>query len=321
MMTDSDLSLGPSKGSHMTDSLTRLRIGTRRSALALYLIADLLREAHPELTVEIVEIDTKGDKIRDIPLPEIGGKGLFTYEIEQQLLSQDIELAVHSLKDLPSDLGEQLIWAGSPTRAAATDAFISHKWDTIDAIPEGGTIATGSVRRRAQIATLRPDLSFVDLRGNIDTRLAKLEKNGWDGIIMATAALHRLEMSDTVTQELAPDRVVPAVGQGAIGVEIKEGREDVMALLAPIFDEATTLAARAERAFMRKLEGGCSVPVAGHATETDGGWSFRGWVGAPDGSKHLTGVLVGEDPVAMAEAMADDFIENGARAMMKPTTT
>ncbi len=305
----------------MTDSLSRLRIGTRRSALALYqtnLIADLLREAHPDLTVEIVEIDTKGDKIRDIPLPEIGGKGLFTYEIEQQLLSEDIELAVHSLKDLPSDLGEQLIWAGSPARAAATDAFISHKWDGIDAIPEGGTIATGSVRRRAQIATLRPDLNFIDLRGNIDTRLAKLEKNGWDGIIMATAALHRLEMSETVTEELVPERVVPAVGQGAIGVEIKEGREDVMALLSHIFDEETTLAARAERAFMRELEGGCSVPVAGHAQKQDAGWSFRGWVGAPDGSRHLTDVLEGEDPVALAQAMAKDFIEQGAREMMKP---
>lgn len=300
---------------------TTLRIGTRRSALAMYqtnLIARLLREAHPELSVEIVEIDTKGDKIRDKPLPEIGGKGLFTFEIEEQLRSEEIDLAVHSLKDLPSTLEPGLVWAGSTQRADATDAFVSHKWENIAQIPQGGRIATGSVRRRAQIAAMRPDLTFTDLRGNIDTRLAKLEKNGWDGIIMATAALERLELHATITERLDPARVVPAVGQGAIGVEIKEGRQDVLDWLAPILDEETTTAARAERAFMHLLEGGCSAPVAAHCRKTEEGWEFTGWVGAPDGSAHITRCDVGEEPVVIAKAMAADFIEQGARELMRP---
>lgn len=302
-------------------TLQRLRIGTRRSALALYqtnLVADMLYTAHPDLLVEVVEIDTKGDKILDKPLPEIGGKGLFTFEIEQQLLSGDIELAVHSLKDLPSDLGEGLTLAGSPRRGSATDALVSTRWGALDAIPEGGTIATGSVRRRAQLAALRPDLSFTDLRGNIGTRLRKLEDHGWDGIIMATTALERLEMHDTITEELDPTVVVPAVSQGAIGIEIAAGRDDVEAMLAPIVDAETTLATTAERAFMRALEGGCSAPVAAHATRVDGEWTFRGWVGAPDGSRHLGEVVTGEDPVALASAMAEDFIARGAREMMRP---
>lgn len=298
----------------------KFRIGTRRSALALYqthLVASLLQDADLQLEVEIVEIDTRGDLIRDRPLPEVGGKGLFTQAIEDQLLTRDLELAVHSLKDLPSDLGKDLVWAGSPLRAAPTDALISRKWNSLENVPAGGTIATGSVRRRAQLASLRPDLNFVDLRGNIDTRLQKLEDHGWDGIIMATAALHRLELSDAITQEFEPELMVPAVGQGAIGLEIREGREDVMAILEAIIDKETTQAVRAERAFMRLLEGGCSAPVAAHCVRDGEEWVFRGWVGSPDGKQLISELSRGEDAVGMAKEMAQSFLAQGATEIIR----
>ncbi len=302
----------------MTSSV---RIGTRRSALALYQthrVAALLREAHPELNVEIVEMDTKGDKIRDIPLPQIGGKGLFTQELEDKLSSHDLELAVHSLKDLPSQLPEGLIWAGSPARGTASDCLVSHKWGSLEDVPQGALVATGSVRRRAQLQSLRPDLKFSDLRGNIDTRLQKLIDFDFDAIVMATAALQRLEMHDRITFELPTQTFVPAVGQGAIGIEISEERDDVKALLEPIIDADTTLAARAERAFMRLLEGGCSAPVAGHCARSgDDGWRFSGWVASLDGANVLHETLITASPVEAAREMAERFIAQGARDLMK----
>lgn len=301
----------------MTDLV---RIGTRRSTLAMYqthLIRDLLLSAHPGLTVEIVDMDTKGDKIQGVPLPQIGGKGLFTQELEDQLLTEDIELAVHSLKDLPSQLPEGLIYAGSPARGNPTDAFVSRTYDSLEAVPSGATIATGSVRRRAQLAHRRPDLHFVDLRGNIETRLRKLDDNGWAGIMMATTALERLEMHDRITEALDPGAFVPAVSQGAIGVEIKGTRDDVQALLDPIFDALTMQAVRAERAFMRALEGGCSAPVAAHARLIGDTWIFDGFVSSPDGTQALHESTSGPDPLVLANAMSADFLAKGAADMMR----
>ena len=305
----------------MGSSIKTLRIGTRRSALALYQthhVADLLRQAHPELRVEIVEIDTKGDLVRDVPLPEIGGKGLFTYEIEQGLLGDTIELAVHSLKDLPSALEEGLKLVGSPRRADPTDALVSTTFGSLEEVPRGATIATGSVRRRAQLLHVRPDLEFVDLRGNIDTRLAKLEAHGWAGIIMATAALHRLKLRDHVTQSFDPVTMVPAVAQGAIGIEVREGRPEVEALLGAIVHQETTTATRAERAFMRLLEGGCSAPVAAHCRkETEEFWEFSGWIGSPDGTRVLHEQVVGPDPMVLAKEMGGRFLDQGARDIIR----
>ncbi len=297
-----------------------LRIGTRRSALALYqtnLVAGLLRQAHPDLDVQIVEIDTKGDRIRDVPLPQIGGKGLFTAEIEAGLLDGSLELAVHSLKDLPSSLPDGLVLSGSPTRAAPEDALVSARHASLADIPSGGVVATGSVRRRAQLIVARPDLEFVDLRGNIDTRLRKLEDNGWDAIVMAAAALDRLEMPERITERLRAPDFVPAVGQGAIGLEIHQGREDVEAWLAPILDPETTLATRAERVFMRALEGGCSAPVAAHASrQADGEWSFHGWVSSTDGARVLAEHVTGADPVALANQVSERMLAAGAREII-----
>lgn len=308
----------------MTSPLPLVRIGTRRSPLALYqthLIAELLRRAHPTLQVAIVEMDTRGDMIRDIPLPQIGGKGLFTQELEDQLLDGRIELAVHSLKDLPSTLPEGLAWAGSPTRGEPSDCLVSHKWSGLDALPQGALVATGSVRRRAMLSSLRPDLTFTDLRGNIDTRLRKLVDHDYDAILMATTALERLELAHHITERLSPHTFVPAVAQGAIGVEINAAREDIQTLLTPILDPDTTRAARAERAFMRLLEGGCSAPVAAHCARNPkdaSRWIFTGWVGAPDGHLALHESRDTEDPVLAAEQMAEHFIAKGARELMRP---
>ena len=297
----------------------KCKIGSRKSSLAMWQsrrIAGLLRQAHPTLDVEIVGMDTTGDKNRDDPLPEVGGKGLFTAELESALLTDDIDLAVHSLKDLPSELPEGLHFAGSPGRGPATDAFISTRWDRFDDMPEGATVATGSQRRRSQLLHRRPDLEMVNLRGNIGTRLEKLETQGHDGIIMASVALHRLEMAERITVELAPDRHIPAVGQGAIGIETRIGRDDVDELLAPILDDRTCAAVGAERAFMARLEGGCSVALGGYCRRDGDQWSFYGWASSTDGQNILRDHTTGDDPKQLATEMAQQFIDRGARQLL-----
>ena len=261
-------------------------------------------------------MDTLGDKVLDKALPEIGGKGLFTAELEQALLADQIDLAVHSLKDLPTGLPDGLKYAGSPARGTATDSLISHKWPSLDELPDDAVIATGSLRRRAELLARHPNFEFRDLRGNIGTRLEKLKMHGWDGIIMATVALERLEMADTVTTELDPDLYVPAVGQGAIGVETREGRHDVDELLAPILHADTVTAVSAERIVMRRLEGGCSVPLGAHCRRDAGQWKLRAWAGSPDGRRVLDKVARGDNPEKMAEHMADELIEEGARDIL-----
>ncbi len=297
----------------------KVRIGSRKSRLALWQthhIAALLEDAHDGLDVEVVTMDTLGDKVLDKSLPEIGGKGLFTAELEQALMADAVDLAVHSLKDLPTELPEGLCYAGSPVRGTATDSLISHKWSSVDELPDDAILASGSLRRRAELLARHPNLEFRDLRGNIGTRLQKLEKNGWDGIIMATVALERLEMADTITCELDPELYVPAVGQGAIGIEIRQGRQDVQELLDAIIDEETVQAVRAERIVMNRLEGGCSVPLGAHCTRDGDQWKLHAWVGSPDGRTVLERVARGADASALARQMADDLIAAGARDVL-----
>jgi hydroxymethylbilane synthase len=304
----------PSKAQSKT-----IKIGSRKSRLALWQthhVAALLEKAHEDLDVEIVTMDTLGDKILDKSLPEIGGKGIFTAELEQALMSDAIDLAVHSLKDLPTDLPDGLEYAGSPERATATDSLISTKWSSIDELPEDAIIATGSIRRRAELLARHPTFEFRDLRGNIGTRLEKLDKHGFDAIVMATAALERLEMHDTITCELPADQYVPAVGQGAIGIEIREGRGDVEALLAPILHEETVAAVTAERVVMNRLEGGCSVPLGAHCRPTDEGWRLDAWVGSKDGRRVLHETLTGDDPRAMADEAVATLVDKGARSIL-----
>ncbi len=301
--------------------MSSIIIGSRGSSLALlqsHHIRNLLQSAHPHLGVEIKTIQSLGDNQQETPLPEIGAKGLFTAEIESELLSQKIDLAVHSLKDLPSTLPDGLKYIGSPKREDARDVFISHKWRSLEDAPVKSIIATGSTRRKAQFLEVRSDLEFRDLRGNIETRLNKLKTEGWDGIIMAAAALHRLNMSDQITRYLDPLQFVPAVGQGAIGLEIKQGREELEKLVDSIIDIETTQCCQAERLFLSRLEGGCSSAIGCWGRMENRRFLITGYAAASNGSKVVRKSLKGmpADSDQLALQLAEDFERAGARELL-----
>jgi hydroxymethylbilane synthase len=301
--------------------MSSIIIGSRGSSLALlqsHHIRNLLQSAHPHLGVEIKTIQSLGDNQQDTPLPEIGAKGLFTAEIESELLSQKIDLAVHSLKDLPSTLPDGLKYIGSPKREDARDVFISHKWRSLEDAPVKSIIATGSTRRKAQFLEVRSDLEFRDLRGNIETRLNKLKTEGWDGIIMAAAALHRLNMSDQITRYLDPLQFVPAVGQGAIGLEIKQGREELEKLVESIIDIETTQCCQAERLFLSRLEGGCSSAIGCWGRMENRRFLITGYAAASNGSKVVRKSLKGmpADSDQLALQLAEDFERAGAKELL-----
>ena len=301
--------------------MSSIIIGSRGSSLALlqsHHIRNLLQSAHPHLGVEIKTIQSLGDNQQETPLPEIGAKGLFTAEIESELLSQKIDLAVHSLKDLPSTLPDGLKYIGSPKREDARDVFISHKWRSLEDAPVKSIIATGSTRRKAQFMEVRSDLEFRDLRGNIETRLNKLKTEGWDGIIMAAAALHRLNMSDQITRYLDPLQFVPAVGQGAIGLEIKQGREELEKLLDSIIDIESTQCCQAERLFLSHLEGGCSSAIGCWGRMENRRFLITGYASASNGSKvvrkSLKGMPAASDQLALQ--LAGEFEKAGAKELL-----
>lgn len=307
----------------------KISLGSRKSRLALWQtnrIADLLKAAHPALEVEIITMDTLGDQILDKPIPEIGGKGLFTAELEQALAADAVDFAIHSLKDLPTELPAGMAYVGSPRRADPTDSLLSYKWSSLDDLPENAVIATGSVRRRAQLRARHPGFEFRELRGNIGTRLRKLKEFDFDAIIMASAALDRLELDleaeGIYCHQLDPNLYVPAVGQGAIGVEMREGREEIRALLDPIIDPETLAAVEAERIVMRRLEGGCSVPLGVYccfdASATEEPWSLHAWASSPDAKVVIEHKLRGASPEKMAFEMADALVAQGAGAVMRP---
>ena len=301
--------------------MNKLIIGTRGSTLALkqaHYVQNLLQSLHPHIDIEIKTIQSLGDIRQKTPLPEIGAKGLFTAEIESELLSQKIDLAVHSLKDLPSALPEGLTYTGSPTREDARDVFISHKWKSVEDVPAESTIASGSTRRKAQFLELGSDLEFADLRGNIETRLNKLKTKGWDGVIMAAAALHRLNMSDLITSYLDPLQFVPAVGQGAIGLEIKQGREGIKKLIDSIIDNETTQCCQAERLFLAHLEGGCSSAIGCWGRMENRRFLITGYAAATNGSKVIRKSLKGmpADSSQLAQQLAEEFVHAGARELL-----
>jgi hydroxymethylbilane synthase len=242
-----------------------IRIGTRGSALALAQarwVQGQLSARHSGLRVELVIIKTTGDKIQDIPLAQVGGKGLFIKEIEEALLRSDVDLAVHSLKDLPAEMPPELTLAAVPPREDWRDAFISSRYANLAEVPGGGRIGTGSLRRRVQLLHVRPDLQIVALRGNVDTRLKKMETLGLDALILAAAGLNRLGMGHIYRGCLPETEMLPAVGQGALGLEVRAADRELQDLIAFLDDPVTHTAVSAERAFLARLEGGCVVPVA-----------------------------------------------------------
>jgi hydroxymethylbilane synthase len=269
---------------------TRIRIGTRGSPLALaqaHEVKERLVAAHglPEVAVTINVIKTTGDRVLDRPLSEIGGKGLFTKEIEEALLANEIDVAVHSMKDMQTVLPDGLVIEAVLPREDPRDAFISLRHADFGALPLNAVVGTSSLRRKAQILNARPDLRVVDFRGNVQTRLRKLEDGVAEATFLAVAGLKRLGLQDRVTAPVSIDHMLPAVAQGVIGLEIREGDETTAALIAPLNDAVTALAVTAERAFLVRLEGSCRTPIAGYAAIEDGRLNFRGQILSPDGLK------------------------------------
>jgi hydroxymethylbilane synthase len=299
-------------------------IGSRGSQLALWQahhIKATLEQHFPGLEVRLEIIKTTGDAILDSPLSQIGDKGLFTKEIEHALLDGTIDLAVHSLKDVPTQLPAGLTIGAVSRREDVRDVFIAHPgkgYKSMDDIPAGGTIATGSLRRRAQLLHWRPDLAIVDLRGNLNTRFAKLEASSWDGMILARAGVVRLEMGDKITETISLERMLPAVGQGALGLELRADDAQTAKLLVPIHSDATARATESERALLRYLEGGCQIPLGAHARIEDNVLLLDAVIGSLDGRKIVRGAVRGEPGKAgeLGERLAKTLTDSGGKAIL-----
>lgn len=298
-------------------SARTLRIATRKSPLALWQaehVKSRLLALNPDLTVELVTFTTQGDKILDTPLAKIGGKGLFVKELEVAMLAGDADIAVHSMKDVPMEFPEGLELGIILERENPRDAFVSNTYKSLEDLPQGAIVGTSSLRRQCQLQRLRPDLDIRSLRGNVQTRLSKLDAGDYDAIILASAGLIRLEMESRIAQYIEPEVSLPAGGQGAVGIELRSGDEETLALLKPLQHDVTAARVLAERAMNRRLEGGCQVPIACYALENNGELWLRGLVGSIDGQQMLTAEY--RAPMADAEALgikaAEDLLSQGA---------
>lgn len=299
----------------------KLTIGTRQSLLALWQsnhIAALLREKYPECEVVLKKIVTKGDRILDVPLAQIGGKGLFTKEIETELADGTIDLAVHSLKDMPTVLPEGLCLTAITERANVGDAFVSNKYASFEELPLGAVIGTSSLRRKAQLLAARPDLQIMDLRGNVDTRLRKLDEGLYDAIILAAAGLERLGHGDRITALIPPDVCLPAVGQGALAIEARTADDEVRSMLEFLNDLPTKQSTDAERAFLGLLEGGCQVPIGVHADVAGEQIKIEAIIAALDGSTVLRDTITGkaEDAVALGQQLGKKMLAAGGQKIL-----
>jgi hydroxymethylbilane synthase len=293
-----------------------LRIGTRGSPLALAQsnwVKEKIEAKYPDIQISLLKIKTKGDKILDSPLAEIGGKGLFVKEIEEALLRHEVDLAVHSMKDLPADLPKGLRIAIYPEREDPRDALVSLDYKTLSALPEGSSVGTGSLRRSSQLLHLRPDLHVVPLRGNVGTRLRKLETENLQAVILATAGLHRLGFSDRISQVLSTEEILPAVGQGALGLELRQDDTATKEALQFLNHERTEVTVRAERAFLNKLEGGCQVPIAAYSRIEGESIILQGLVAELDGSRIIKDEVRGKKnrPEAIGTTLAERVLASG----------
>lgn len=303
----------------MADTIT---IGTRSSKLALWQanwVKTQLENLHPGLTVGLTHIKTKGDKILDVPLAKVGGKGLFVKEIEQALLEQRVDLAVHSMKDMPADLPDGLSIGAVPQREDSADVLISNDHRAFDELPQGARIGTSSLRRASQLLHRRPDLTIVPLRGNLDTRLNKLTTEKLDAIILAAAGIKRLGLADRITETLATTTMLPAVGQGALCIETRTSDERIAVLIAPLDEPDSHTVVIAERAFLKTLEGGCQVPIAGHATIAGTDITMEGLVASLNGDRIIRESLTGkcEDAHQLGIALAQRIIDKGGRILLE----
>ena len=298
-----------------------LRIATRQSPLALWQarhVADLLTAHHPGLRVELVQMLTEGDRILDRALNSAGGKGLFIKELEQGLAAGRADLAVHSMKDVPAELPAGFVLAAFCAAADPRDALVSAMAASIDALPPGARVGTASLRRGCQVLARRPDLMLVMTRGNVQTRLAKLDRGDCDALLLAAAGLDRLGLAERIAARLPVEVMLPAVTQGVLGLECRAGDDAVLALLAPLQEPDTALRVRAERAFAARLGGGCHTPLAAHAVLEDAQLHLTGLVGSPDGRRVLRQSLSGpaEAPEALGLALAEQLIAQGAAELL-----
>ena len=293
-----------------------LRIATRKSALALWQanhVQALLHEAHPGIEIELVKIVTEGDRILDRPLAEIGGKGLFLKELERAMLDGEADLAVHSMKDVPANMAQGLVLDAVLPRANPYDALVSRESRSLADLPAGSLIGTSSLRRKAQLLALRPDLEVADLRGNVDTRLRKLDEGQYDAIILACAGLQRLGWGDRITEELQLPEWLPASTQGIIGLQCREDDMETRALIKPLADTDTMVVASAERAVAQVLEATCQVPLAVHAVLKDGQVILKSMISSTDGktSVQAQGEADAAGAVSLGERVAADLLAQG----------
>ncbi|MDN0006797.1 hydroxymethylbilane synthase [Providencia stuartii] len=298
-----------------------VRIATRKSPLALwqaYFVKEKLEQFHPGLQVELVPMVTKGDIILDTPLAKVGGKGLFVKELELALLEKRADIAVHSMKDVPVEFPEGLGLVTICEREDPRDAFVSNQYDSLDALPAGSVVGTSSLRRQCQLRELRPDLVIRDLRGNVGTRLSKLDNGEYDAIILAVSGLKRLGLEARIRTALAPEQSLPAVGQGAVGIECRLDDERTRQLLEKLNDDNTSVCVLAERAMNMRLEGGCQVPIGSYAIWQDGQIWLRALVGAPDGSQVIRGerLTTPEQATQAGISLAEELLDKGAREIL-----
>ena len=299
-----------------------LRIATRKSPLALWQAEHVkarLMEAHKGLEVELVTFTTKGDKILDTPLAKIGGKGLFVKELETAILEGKADIAAHSIKDVPMEFPKGLFLATILEREEPCDAFVSNNFSSIQSLPENSVVGTCSLRRRSQLLSKRPDLKIKDLRGNVNSRLEKLDNGDYDAIILACAGLIRLDMEKRIKQRISSSWILPAVGQGAVGLEAREGDEEVLSLISVLKHDDTTDRIIAERALNKKLEGGCQVPIASYAMLDGDTLHLQALVGEPDGSKIVLGDISGHrsEGEQLGEKLAEDLLSRGAKKILE----
>ncbi len=294
-----------------------VRIATRRSPLALWqaeFVRDELLKLHPHLQIELIKIKTKGDKILDTPLAKVGGKGLFVKELEVAMLNGEADIAVHSMKDVPVDFPDGLHLPVICERHDPFDAFVSNDYDNVDDLPQGARVGTSSLRRECQLRHYRPDLQILPLRGNVNTRLAKLDNGDFEAIILAKAGLERLQFDARIRSALSAEQSLPAIGQGALGIETRVEDAELNALIAPLNCDHTSITVKAERALNRRLKGGCQVPIGGYAIlDNDQIW-LRGLVGRPDGTEMLFDEIHGTATQAeeLGVMLAETLLSRGA---------
>ncbi len=298
-----------------------LRIATRKSPLALWqanFVKDRLEALYPDLRVELVPMSTQGDKILDTPLAKVGGKGLFVKELETAMLEGRADIAVHSMKDVPVEFPEGLGLHTICEREDPRDAFVSNRFGQIDELPQGAVVGTSSLRRQCQLRAARPDLVIRDLRGNVNTRLAKLDAGEYDAIILAAAGLKRLEMAHRITAFIEPEQSLPANGQGAVGIECRLDDHELHALLAPLEHTETRIRVLTERAMNRALQGGCQVPIGAYALVQGEEVWLRGLVGSPDGSRVIRDEIRGPlaDGEALGHTLAQRLLADGADVIL-----